>query len=94
MGGAAALIVAAVFLINMVIFLTSGPLPTTASGWFTLLQNNRMLGLLQLDLIDIIGLVLFYPPMFLALYAALRRVNGAYAALATALVFIDRKSVV
>ncbi len=85
-GGTAALIAAVLFLIDLVVLIALRPYPETASGWFSLLQNNRIAGLLSLDILVVAGLVLWYPLGF-ALYGALRRVNGVYAALAVGLAF-------
>lgn len=86
-GGAAAFIAVALVLIEMIVFIASGPLPTTVSGWFNLLQGNRLLGLVDLYLLEIIAWALFVP-MFLALYKALRAANESYLAIAIALAII------
>ena len=85
-GGAAALLAAVLFLVDLVVLIALRPYPDTANGWFTLLQNNRIAGLLSLDILVVAGLVLWYPLGF-ALYGALRRVNGVYAAFAVGLAF-------
>jgi hypothetical protein len=59
------------------------PAPGTVLDWFTLLQTNRLLGLIYLDVFDLIDYALV-GLMFLALYAALRRANLSAAAIATA----------
>jgi hypothetical protein len=87
LGGAAALIATVLFLSDVVVLIALGPLPTTASDWFTLLQNNRVIGILQLFFSDLIGMALLIPIVF-ALYAALRRVSRVNSALAMALAFI------
>lgn len=58
--------------------------PATAGEWFALLQSNRLLGLADLNIFDVVnyGLVAL---MFLALYAALRRAGKSAMAIATAL---------
>jgi len=86
-GGIAALIATVLFLSDIVVLIALGPLPSTANDWFTLLQNNRVIGIFQLFFTDLIGMVLLIPIIF-ALYAALRRANGVYSALAMALAFI------
>ncbi len=86
--GAAALIVAALFIIETVVYIaSSAPSLTDAPGWFTLFQNNRLLGLVDFGILELYGLVLFVP-MFLALYVALRRANESYAAIAAILAFV------
>ena len=85
-GGAAALIVAVLLPIEIIV-MTAYPLPSTVIGYFTLFQSNRLIGLLDLYLLEIPVYALFVP-MFLALYAALRRTNESYMALATTLAII------
>jgi hypothetical protein len=85
-GGAAALIVTVLLPIEIIVF-TAYPLPSTVIGCFTLFQSNRLLGLLDLYLLEILTYALFVP-MFLAIYVALRRANESYMALATTLAII------
>ncbi len=85
-GGAAALIVTVLLLIEIIVF-TAYPLPSTVIGYFTLFQSNRLLGLLDLYLLEILTYALFVP-MFLAIYVALRRANESYMILATTLAII------
>ncbi len=85
-GGAAALVVAMLLPIEIIVFIAY-PLPSTVIGYFTLFQSNRLIGLLDLYLLEIPVYALFVP-MFLALYAALRRANESYMALATTLAII------
>jgi hypothetical protein len=84
-GGAAALIIAVFIPIQIIVFVAWPP-PSTVIDYFTLFQNNRLLGLLDLDLLLIADTALFIP-VFLALYVALRRVNESFVAIATALGF-------
>jgi hypothetical protein len=58
--------------------------PGNAAGWFTLLQNDKLLGLVLLDVVDLINYALV-GLIFLALYGALRRVSQC--ALVTATTF-------
>lgn len=85
-GAVASLIIVALFPIQIIAF-AMGPLPTTTIGWFTLLQNNKLLGLLDLDLLYLADQALLVP-IFLALYVALRRANKTYMILATTLALI------
>jgi hypothetical protein len=78
----AALIMVVVFFPIQIIAFSMAPIPTTAVDWFTLLRNNRLLGLLDLDLLYVADQALLIP-IFLTLYVALRRANKAYMALAT-----------
>jgi hypothetical protein len=87
-GGVGALIVGVLFIIEMIVYIaTSAPSLTDAAGWFTLFHTNRLIGLLDFGILELYGLVLFVP-LFLALYAALRRANESYMAIATVLAFV------
>jgi hypothetical protein len=90
-GGAAALIAAALeiaaALIGVISSYTSGPPPTTVIGWYTLLQHNRFLGLVDLGFFDIATIALLVP-MVLAVYIALRRASASFMAIATTLYFV------
>ena len=63
-----------------------GP-PATAGEAFSLLQNNRILGLLRLDLPTVLAMPLYYF-VFLGLFASLKRADYALATLSTALAFV------
>jgi len=84
--GVAALILLLYSLVTMVILITIGGQPETAQEGFTMLQNNRLVGLLRLDVLMILIMPLYYP-LFLGLYTVLKKVHIAYAALAILLVF-------
>jgi hypothetical protein len=81
-GGWAALIVGALYTIEIVGVAATGIPPSTALGFFTLLQSNRLLGLFDLFLLDIAATA-FQIPVFLALYIVLRRRNESLMGLAT-----------
>jgi hypothetical protein len=85
-GGMAAIILIVYSIVTMVVLVILGGQPSTADECFTLLQNNRIVGLLRLDLLTVFVMPLYYL-LFLGIYVALRRTNGAYATLATALAF-------
>jgi hypothetical protein len=74
-------------LIAVVVYITNPP-PSTVQEWFTLFQSNRLVGLLDLDLLMLAGYIL-YVPTLLALYVALRRTNESFMAIATALGLIS-----
>jgi hypothetical protein len=90
-GGAAALIAVVVFRrhfgAEVMLLMDMGIIgmepPSSAFDWFTLLQDNQFLGLILLDLFDIVNYVLV-GLMFLALYGALRRANKVAMTVATA----------
>ena len=89
-GGVAALIAGVIFRRNLgpeISLFSAQKQPGTIIDWFTLLQNNRLLGLSYLNLFDIVDYALV-GLMFLALYVALRRANQCYMAIATTLGFV------
>jgi hypothetical protein len=81
-GGTAALIMAVFIPIQIIIFVAWPP-PSSVIGWFTLFQNNRLLGLLDMDLLLIVDQVLI-GLVLLALYVALRRASQSWMAIALA----------
>jgi hypothetical protein len=82
-GGAAALITAVLIPIQIVVFVAwPPPLEGTASEWFALLQDNRLLGLLHLDLLLVVEEILLVP-ILLAFFVALRRASESVMVLAT-----------
>jgi hypothetical protein len=87
-GGAAALITAVLIPLQIVVFVVwAPPLDGTASEWFGLFQDNRLRGLLSLDLLLMVDYVLLVP-IVLALYVALRRAGESFMTVATALYFV------
>lgn len=85
-GGTAALIMAIFIPIQTIVFVTWPP-PSTVIGWFTLFQNNRLLGLLDMDLLLIVDQVLMVL-VLLALYAALKRFSESFMAIALTLALV------
>ena len=88
--GVAALIAGVLFRRNIaaeVGLFTQQETPVTVGNWFELLQNNRLLGLVYLNIFDLVNYALV-GLMFLALYAVLRRANKSYMAIATTLGFM------
>ena len=81
-GGVAALLSVVFLPIQIAVCLMSPP-PDTVIGWFRLFQDNRLVGLLDLDLLLLVDQVLAIL-VFLALYVALRRVNESFMAIAIA----------
>jgi hypothetical protein len=86
-GGIAALILIVYSLATIVQLLVLGGQPATAAEAFRLLQNNRIVGLLRLDLPTVVVMPLYYF-LFFGLFAALRRTDRANAILSTALAFV------
>jgi Domain of unknown function (DUF4386) len=85
-GATAALIIVVLYVIEIIAFFAV-PVPGTVNDWFTLLHNNRLLGLLQERVLDVVAVALL-GPLYLALYVALRRANETYMAVATILFFV------
>jgi hypothetical protein len=85
-GGIAALILTVYSVLTVAQFLVLGGPPATAAEAFHLLENNRIVGVLRLDLPTVVAMPLYYF-LFLALFAALRRADRSNAILATALGF-------
>ncbi len=85
--GVATIVMMVFFLFDIIIWIALGPYPSSAEGWFTLLQENRLVGLLLLSFPTLFGMMLYYLT-FLGLYQILRRVNAAYAALAALFAFV------
>jgi len=78
-GGAAALISAALGIIEVTIETSGSSLtssPTTVLGWFTLLQSNRLLGLALLGIFESVLFPLSVL-MYLAFYPALRQTSAS-----------------
>lgn len=86
-GGTAAWILLAYCLVTMIQLLVLGGPPATAEATFEVLQNNRLVGLLRLDLLTVLAMPLYYV-LFFGLYAALRHTNLRLAAVATGLVVV------
>lgn len=81
--GAAALLFALFIPLQIAIFVISPP-PSAVADWFALLQTNRLVGLVDLDLLLTVEQVLMIP-IYLALYVALRQVDESWMALGTVL---------
>ncbi len=82
-GAVAALVEIAIIVIQAPIFILY-PQPTTVMGHFTQFQSNKLLGLLDLDLMLILGEA-FSVLILLALYAALRRASPSLMTIALTL---------
>lgn len=86
-GGVSAFLLIVYCLATMVQLIVLGGQPTTAAEAFRLLQENRLIGLLRLDLPTVLVLPLYYL-VFLGLFAALRGTDLANAIISTALAFV------
>jgi hypothetical protein len=85
-GGIAALIFIVYSLATMIFAFTVGFQPGSVAEIFDLLQTDRLLGLLRLDVLTVIAIPLYYP-LFLSIYVALRKSRVSYTALAALLAF-------
>jgi hypothetical protein len=86
-GGVAAWLLFVYCLATMVQLFVLGGQPATAREAFELLQQNRLVGLLRLDLPTVLALPLYYL-VFLGLYVTLGREDPAGVTLATALAVV------
>jgi len=86
-GAAAALLSALFFPIQIIVFIVSPP-PSTVLGWFELLQANKLIGLVDLDLLLVVDQVLAVL-IFLALYAALRKTDESLTVIGFALCLVS-----
>jgi hypothetical protein len=86
LGGIAALLQLVCVLTSTVIAILVGTEPANAEEYFSILEQNRLAGLLRLDFATLI-LICLYPLTSFGMYAALRDSNKAYSSLAVALIF-------
>jgi Domain of unknown function (DUF4386) len=77
--GVAALISALFIPLQIAVFVTN-PFPTDAAGWFELFQRNKVIGLIDLDILLVADQLLLIP-ILLALYVTLRRYGRSLMAL-------------
>ncbi len=85
-GGAAALLIVALTVVQIVVFIANPP-PSTVMGYFALFQKSAILGLLAMDLL-LMAIYALWGLMYLALFAALRRVSHSLTAIATVFGFL------
>lgn len=85
-GGAAAIIAAVLLLLEIIVF-AIWPQQTAAIDYFILFQSNKFIGLLDFYLLEMMAYILFVP-IFLSLYAAIRKSNESYMFLAVILAVI------
>jgi hypothetical protein len=79
--GVTTVVMVILFLFDTIMWMILGPFPDSAEGWFKLLHDQRVVGLLLLSLPSFIGMLLYYL-LFLSLYSILKQVNAAFASLA------------
>lgn len=83
LGGISALIIVILIPIQSFIYISFPP-PTTVIGYFTLFQNNWIIGLLDMDFLYLIDSALLII-VYLALYIALKKTNKSFMTIALAL---------
>lgn len=83
-GCMAAIIMLVYTLVTMGILILLGGQPASAQDGFDMLRENRLVGLLRLDILTIFAMPMYYL-LFLALYAALKKTHRAYVVIATLL---------
>jgi len=89
-GGLAALLAGVLFRRNIaaeIALFLQHESPANAGDWFALLQDNRLLGLVHLNILDVVNYALL-ALMFLALLAVLRPANRSAVTIAAALGFL------
>lgn len=76
-GAVAPLIALAVYVLEVIgVIMVGDPYPTSSLEWFTLFEENRLLGLLALNVFDVVSISLL-GVMYLALYMALKRQDAS-----------------
>jgi hypothetical protein len=87
-GALAALLMVAIIVIQMIVFIGAPPpLGGTALDWFELFQQNKLIGLIDFELLMVIYMLIAIPLTF-SLYHALRGTNEAFTSLYVALSLI------
>lgn len=86
-GGVASLVFIIYSLITMVILTVVGSPPSTAAEAFSMLQTNRFLGLLRMDLLTVFCIPLYYL-IFLGIFLALDGKKNAWSIIALLSVFV------
>jgi hypothetical protein len=84
--GIASLIFVLYSLVTMILLIVIGGQPETAAEGFSILQENRLLGMLRLDILTLLIVPLYYL-IFLGIYAALKKTHVAVATLGALLAF-------
>jgi len=81
LGGAAALSMVGIIVIQLIVFMTvPPPLEGTAIDWFRLFQKDKFVGLIDFELLMVVYTILSIP-LTLALYFALRQTDQAFSTL-------------
>jgi len=75
------------FLFDTIAWMLLGPYPNSGQAWFTILQENRLVGIILLAFPTYFGMMLYYLT-FLSLYNLLKKINIAVVTLATLMGFL------
>ena len=86
LGGLTCMILIAYSLIMMLIMVGIGTPPATIEECFSMLQENRLYGLLRLDILTVFVMPLYYL-LFYSIYLALKDTNKELLTISTILVF-------
>jgi len=86
-GGLVSMILTAYCISTFLIFLLIGPPPENIKECFAVLNENRLLGLLQLDILTVFAMPLYYL-LFYSIYLTLKDTDIELAAISTILVFV------
>ena len=86
LGGVACIILFAYSLITMLIMVGIGPPPETIEECFSMLKENRLSGLLRLDILTVFVMPLYYL-LFYSIYLALKDTYKEFLSISTILVF-------
>ena len=82
--GAVSAVIPVVLTVVQIAVFVSNPPPSTVVGWFALFQTNRLVALIDFDLLLMVDWALFIP-IYLALYVALRQTNPSLSLLSVVL---------
>lgn len=86
LGGLTCMILVAYSLITMLIMIVIGTPPETIETCFSMLKENRFNGLLQLDILTVFVMPLYYL-LFYSIYLALKNSNNEIVSISTIFVF-------
>jgi len=86
LGGLMSFVLIAYSLITLLIIMFIGGPPETINECFSMLQENRLLGLLRLDVLTVFVMPVYYV-FFYSLYLALRKIDQGIITISTIIVF-------
>lgn len=86
LGGLVCMILTAYCVSTFLVFVLIGPPPENIKECFTILNENRLYGLLRLDILTIFAMPLYYL-LFYSIYLSLKSSNNELATVSTILIF-------